>query len=105
MDKIIYNVTVSIDLAVEKEWVSWMKEKHIPDVMATGCFLESRFTKVLNDQDQGGASYSIQYLLANEADYQLYLNEFAARLQQEHALKYHGKFAAFRTMLQMVAQF
>jgi len=40
---IIYSVTVNIDDSVHDEWVTWMKEVHIPDVMATGYFLENRF--------------------------------------------------------------
>ena len=57
---IIYNVTVNIDLDVETQWVKWMKEVHIPEVMATGLFLESRMMRVLAN-DEGGTSYAIQY--------------------------------------------
>jgi hypothetical protein len=32
---IVYNVTVNIDGAVEQEWLKWMKEVHIPEVLAT----------------------------------------------------------------------
>lgn len=105
MDKLIYNVTVNIDHSVHDEWLQWMKETHIPEVMATGCFLESRFSKIVSDDEQGGVTYSVQYLLANEKDFDLYQKDFAPKLQQEHASKYAGKFAAFRTMLSMVAQF
>lgn len=105
MEKIIYNVTVNIDHDVHDEWVSWMKEVHIPDVMATECFLESRFCNVVSDQEQGGVTYSIQYLAASEEDLNHYQKEFAPKLQQEHTTKYNGKFAAFRTLLKMVEQF
>ena len=36
---IVYNVTVNIDADVQERWIEWMKEVHIPDVMATGLFL------------------------------------------------------------------
>ena len=32
----IYNVTTNIDESVHDEWLHWMKEIHIPDVLATG---------------------------------------------------------------------
>ena len=51
---IIYSVTVSVDEDVHEEWVSWMKQTHIPDVMATGFFVENRFAKVLLAKDEGG---------------------------------------------------
>ena len=30
---IIYNVTVSLSPEIEKDWLNWMKSKHIADVM------------------------------------------------------------------------
>jgi hypothetical protein len=42
---ILYNVTVSIDESVEKEWLQWMKEVHIPDVMNTGLFVSSKICR------------------------------------------------------------
>lgn len=98
---IIYNVTVNINHEVHEEWVAWMRDVHIPDVMATGFFLENRFAKVLVD-DQGGITYSIQYLCKNMADLEDYQSEHAARLQADHTDRYEGKFVAFRTLLETV---
>ncbi|MFY8045434.1 MAG: DUF4286 family protein, partial [Chitinophagaceae bacterium] len=41
----IYNVTVKIDPSIEADWIQWMKEEHIPEVLATGKFFESRFVR------------------------------------------------------------
>ena len=35
---IIYNVTVNVDEDVLSQWLRWMSENHIPDVMKTGLF-------------------------------------------------------------------
>ena len=36
---IIYNITVSIiDQNIHQNWLKWMKEIHIPEVMDTGFF-------------------------------------------------------------------
>jgi hypothetical protein len=98
---IIYNVTVSIDNDAEESWVNWMKEKHIPEVLATGLFLESRFTRVLGEEENG-KTYSIQYLCESMDTYEKYRDEHAPRLQKDHADRYQGKFAAFRTILKVV---
>jgi hypothetical protein len=102
--KIIYNVTVSIDYSVQDEWVDWMRSKHIKDVMATGMFLEARFSRILAEES-GGASYSIQYLCENMEKYDKYVAEYSSDLQKEHMSKYSGKFAAFRTLLQVEDEF
>lgn len=98
---IIYNVTVNIDHAVHDEWVAWMKEVHIPDVMATGLFLESRMQRVLAE-DEGGITYAIQYTAADMAHYERYRDEHAPRLQADAHRQYGGRFVAFRTLLEVV---
>lgn len=98
---IIYNVTVNIENDVREEWLQWMKEKHIPDVMKTGYFLENKICKVLVNEEQG-TTYSIQYTCENMKKLEEYQREHSPRLQKEHAAKYANKFVAFRTLLEVV---
>ena len=39
---IIYNVTVSVEESIKKDWLTWMQDVHIPEVMATGIFQNHR---------------------------------------------------------------
>lgn len=98
---IIYNVTVNIDDSVHNDWLTWMKEVHIPDVMRTGCFLENKLCKIMVDEESG-TSYSIQYTCAAISDYETYRQLHAPRLQKEHTERYKDKFVAFRTLLEVV---
>lgn len=98
---ILYNVTVSIDPEVHDEWLNWMKEVHIPDVLKTGMFIENKICRI-HAEEEGGKAYSIQYLLNSWDDYEMYQKEFAPALQEDHTKKYAGKFAAFRTLLEVV---
>jgi hypothetical protein len=98
---ILYNVTVNIDHEVEKDWLQWMKDVHIPEVMATGLFVENRMYKVLSEDD-GGTTYAIQYACATMAHYERYREEHAQRLQAETQKYYGGRFVAFRTLLEVV---
>ena len=98
---ILYNVTINIDYDVHDEWLDCMKNKHIPDVLKTGLFIENKICRILAEED-GGKSYSIQYFLKNMDDYYTYQKEYAPSLQLEHTQKYEGKFAAFRTILEVV---
>jgi hypothetical protein len=97
----VYNVTVSIDESVKEEWLNWMKNVHVPDVMSTGLFTESRILKVLSEEDQGN-TFSFQYTFIKMEDYNKYKREFAPKLQKDVADKYAGKFAAFRTLLEVI---
>lgn len=98
---IIYNVTVNIDNDVHDEWLHWMKTKHIPDVMATGFFLENKLCKVLVEEEQG-ITYSFQYTCKSMEDLQEYQRLHAPRLQKDVADKYANKFVAFRTLLEVI---
>lgn len=100
---IVYSVTVNIDESIHEDWFSWMKNKHIPDVMATGYFSEYRMLRVISRQDdEQGISYNIQYTCASMADLHQYQVQKAPALQKEHSDLYEGKFAAFRTLLELV---
>jgi hypothetical protein len=97
----IYNVTVNINEDAHAEWVKWMKEIHIPEVMKTGCFIDSQMVKVLYTEDEGH-TYSMQYKFLEMPDIERYQKEFAPRLQADHTSKFKDKYAAFRTILQIV---
>lgn len=98
---IVYNVTVNIDGEVHDEWLSWMKDEHIPDVMSTGLFTDSRMCRVLADDD-GGITYAIQYTAADMAHYERYRDGHAARLQAKTQARFGGRYVAFRTLLEVV---
>jgi hypothetical protein len=51
---ILYNVTVNIDPEVHEDWLNWMKNTHIPDVLNTGMFIDNRFLRVLNTEEGEG---------------------------------------------------
>ena len=96
----IYNVTVNIEKSVHEDWLNWMKEVHIPEVLATGLFIDNRLCEVMVEEEQG-ITYSIQYRLKDLDSLDLYQKNFAPKLQAEHAARYRDKFVAFRTILRI----
>ena len=102
--KIIYNVTVSIDFEVCEKWLTWMKTTHIPEMLKTGKFLEAKLSKIMAEES-GGASYSIQYLCENMAEYNNYVAENSQSMQKEHNDKFEGRYVAFRTILKVEEHF
>jgi hypothetical protein len=101
---ILYNVTISIDSSISEEWLSWMRTHHIPDVLATNCFIECRLSKI-HGEEEGGLSFSIMYLCSSQAILEDYQLKYAPKLQAEHSKRFDGKFAAFRTYLTVLEEF
>lgn len=97
----IYNVTINIEEAAHQEWLAWMKDVHMPDVMRTGCFVDSQMLKLLYVEDEGH-TYSVQYRFLEMTDIENYQAKFAPALQAEYKKKFDGKYTAFRTLLQVV---
>jgi len=100
---IIYNVTVNINTDVESQWFKWMKEIHIPDVMATGYFNANRFLRLVNEVPEAdGTTYAIQYIAENMDQLNNYMEKESARLQKHALQKFPNQFVSFRTILEEV---
>lgn len=101
---IIYNVTVKIQPEAHNEWLKWMNEVHIPDVMKTGMFIENKMCKMLTNVQPDGETYAIQYLCKDMATLEKYQAEYGKALQADHQEKFKDKYVAFRTLLEVVGE-
>lgn len=99
---IIYNVTINIDQNVQQPWLEWMRNVHIPDMLATGKFTEAKMSRVLVEEEMGGITYSIQYTALNREALQRYYDEDAARLRRDSQERFGDQFVAFRTELEVL---
>ncbi len=98
-----YNVTVTIDATIEESWLKWMLEEHIPEVLRTGLFLENKVTRMLSPASEPGyANFSFQYICKDMDTLQIYLDQFAPALQESHATRYANRFAAFRSIMEVI---
>jgi hypothetical protein len=100
---ITYNVTTKIYKAVEKDWLQWYKQVHIPEIMATQLFTDYKMYKLLDEeQDDEGSTYILQLFTSSLDNYNLYLEKFAAVLREKAFTKWGNQFIAFRTIMQVV---
>lgn len=101
---IVYNITVSLDPAIEQDWINWMRSVHIPDVMNTKCFRDSKLCRV-HAEEEGGVTYAITYTAYSQEHLDIYQKKHAPNLQKDHSEKFAGRFAAFRTFLSVIEEF
>jgi len=99
---IIYNVTVKIQYGVHNDWLDWMQNQHIGDVMETGLFLSHRLCRLIDPVDKDGFTYAIQYFAKDIDKIKRYQDVYAEKLQKEHHQKFGGRYVAFRTLLKVV---
>lgn len=98
---ILYNVTVAVEFAIHDEWLTWMTKEHIPEVLATGKFVDFKMYRVLLEEE-GGLTYSVQYFAENLSQVQLYLAQDAHELQAKQLERFADRIVAFRTVLEEI---
>jgi len=98
----IYNVTVKVELEKADAWLTWMREKHIPDVMATGYFIENRVCRLVDEGDLEGMTFAIQYTCQSIDDFLAYKTTVAPKLQKEHSELFGNSTVAFRTLMEVL---
>lgn len=99
----IYNVTTNVEEDVHDEWLTWMKEEHIPAMMATGKFTEALMSRVLVNEKMGGITYSTQFKTKDMATLkQYYVEDSKELLKKEDRFK--NKAVSFRTEMEIIDQ-
>lgn len=101
----LYVVYVMIDGGRATDWVKWMVHNHIPEVLATKCFVSASLARDSDADTAGRVGYRVYYRSATDAEYERYQAEHARRLQQEHSERYAGAFSSRREVLPLVSHF
>lgn len=100
---IIYNITTNIHESVHDQWLNWMQQKHIPEILATGKFSSARIVKVLVDEEMGGITYSVQYVTDSKETLDKYYLEDEPAFSQEALRLFADKMLSFRTELEFIS--
>jgi hypothetical protein len=99
----VYSVTVALDRALESDWLNWMQQEHIPDVMATSYFERYQMHRIMDPVlDIAQVSYNVMYYIESVSQLDKYQKEEAPRLQKLHQERYGEQCVAFRSILKVV---
>ena len=99
---LIYNVTTKVEWSIADDWVRWMKEEHIPTVIATGYFIKFQFVKLLESDEEEGPTFAIQYFVPSQNDFDAYIKFHADAFRKEIIEKWGNRFIAFRSLMEVV---
>jgi len=93
---------MKVDFDIHDDWLKWMKNVHIPDVLKTEKFQSHRMCRLIDPADKDGFTYAIQYFAADIKKLTDYQEIHAPKLKEEHTQRYKDKFVAFRTILKVI---
>ncbi len=74
-----YEVTVDVSPDLVDQYIAYMLIRHVPDLMATGCFLSAEFAQA------GTSRFRQRYVAFSREDLDRYLAEHAVRLREDFA--------------------
>ena len=99
---IIYNVTIKVHESIKTEWLQWLKDEHIPELIDTGCFTHAVILKLMEVDDTEGPTYAVQYHAESKGLYNNYIENKASEMRKKSFDKWGDKFIAFRSVMQVV---
>lgn len=99
---IVYNVTIKVATSIADEWLQWLQEIHIPEVMASECFTHHKVLRLMEIDDTEGPTFVTQYYAESKALYNLYIEKHAPNLREKSFEKWGNKFIAFRSVMSIV---
>ncbi len=98
----IYNVTIKIQEPIHEAWLQWLKEEHVPEVLATGCFTNATIVRLLEVDDSEGPTYAVQYVAESKSLYNRYIENFAGTLRHKSFDKWGNQFMGYRSLMQVI---
>lgn len=98
----IYNVTSKVNWAIHEAWLKWMQQVHFPEMVNTGCFIHTQLVRLLDTDEKEGPTYAAQYFAESRADYNHYIELYAAIMRQKTFDKFGDKIISFRSLMQIV---
>jgi len=99
---IIYNVTIKVTPDIAGEYLQWLQEEHLQEMMQTGLFSSYRLCRLLEPEDPEGATYVVQYHCDSIENYKSYVDEHSQRMRQKGLDKFGNKMVAFRTIMELL---
>ena len=98
---IIFNDTIIVEEAVHEKWLAWMREVHIPAIMATGYFSSYQILNVIDSPNEG-ITYCIQYYTDSFEKFNQFYNKHLHQLQAIHNGQFENQYVIFNTLMRTV---
>jgi hypothetical protein len=100
---ILYNVTTKTHYSICTNWLQWLQQEHIPDIISTGCFSHATVLQLLEPVDDDlSPTFTVQFFAESKSLYNNYIEKFAPAMRQKAFDKWGDKFIAFRSVMQVI---
>ncbi len=99
---IVYNITCKVRWEILEGWLTWQLDEQIPATLATGLMDAYKLFRLLDQDEEEGPTFVIQFLTSNRERYDRFIAEFEPALRKSGWDKWGDRFIAFRTLMESV---
>jgi hypothetical protein len=95
---------MNVEENIKGEWLSWMRNDYIPQVMSCGIFYHAQINRVIA-KDDSDYTFTIAYKCHTMRDLHQYQVKFADQFNQKHLERYGNKVLTFSTIMEFLEDF
>ena len=99
---VLYNITFNIEPEIQDEWLAWIKGEYFPFALDTGLFLDVKMYRLLNETENQGLTYAVQFFSDSLKKVNMYLENYAPKIVERHNEAFKYKHVSFMTILESV---
>lgn len=94
---VTYSVQIKIRYDLFDEYVAWLKNEHIKEMLAVPGFIEAELcTRKGGAMESSSKDVQITYKLQNEEALKHYMSEYAMPMREKGLEKFSGQYSAHR---------
>ena len=99
---ILYNITFNIEPDIQNDWLEWIKDEYLPFVLGTNLFIDVKMYRLLNETENQGLTYSVQFISDSLEKVNTYLENYAPEILERHNQAFKYKHVSFMTILESI---
>lgn len=99
---LIFNTTYKVSNQTIDTWKSWMRQEHIPFMLADKLFSKPQIAKIIGSEDVEGTSFSVQFQIENMEKLSTWHQQNAVIFQNSFQKAFGTEVQFFSTVLEIV---
>ncbi|HEY0298027.1 MAG TPA: DUF4286 family protein [Arachidicoccus sp.] len=98
----LYNITIKVDWSIHDDWLRWMNEEHIAQILSYNNFHRYSLYKILNIDESDGPTYALQLFAESKALYNSFIEIHLHSINQIQKEHWGSKMLSFSTLMEIV---
>jgi hypothetical protein len=100
---LIVNTTYQVSEDCLTDWLFWVKNEYIPEVIKTELLVKPRLSKLMVEAEPGNVSYALQFEVDTLDVLENWFERYGTEMQTVMGNRFRDKVMGFTTLMEVVA--